>query len=161
MKFTLVLPLNRNSSVASNRGVFRLQTATVLEPGCCRARRATTRFWSRQFETVWRLRSCSSSVCFLCPSLCNDRCPVSCGQSTGAFLGPVVYARLDAETRGDSTGAFLGQGLHTVPFAMQIVALCHRFWGNHGSVQLECRPHCPGFLEPSTTVSRWLALISG
>ena len=48
-------------------------------------------------KTVWRLRSCSSSICLLCP--------VSCGQSTGAVLGPVVYAR---ETRGDSTGAVLG-----------------------------------------------------
>ena len=55
-------------------------------------------------STVWRSRSCSSSICLLCLSLCNDRCRVSCGQSTSAVLG-CVHARPDAVTRGDSTGA--------------------------------------------------------
>ena len=60
MKFTLVFPLNGNSSVkcaglfcVGNRGVLRLQTGAVLELGCCRVRCATTRFWSRQCEKLF------------------------------------------------------------------------------------------------------------
>ena len=49
-------------------------------------------------KTVWRLRSCRAWTCLLRPSLCNDRCPVSCGHSAVAVLGqacwlPVVMQR--------------------------------------------------------------------
>ena len=112
------------SFCACNRGVLRLQTGAVLEPVAVVPIVQRHGLGPDSVKTVWRLRSCSSSMCLLCRRYATTGCPVSCGQSTGAVLGPVVHARCGADTSGDSTGAVLGQGVHVrvlglVPMARQ------------------------------------------
>ena len=82
MKFTLVLPLNSNSFVkcaglfcACNRGVLRLQTGAVLEPGCCRARCATTRFWSRQCVNCLEIAQLQFLDVFVVPVVMQRQVP--------------------------------------------------------------------------------------
>ena len=132
MKFTLLFPLNGNSSVkcaglfcASNRGALRLQTGPVVYArldaetrgdstgavfGCVLAR----------LDAGTRGDSTGAVLGCVHAQLDAD----TRGESTGAVFGPVVHSRCGADTSGDSTGAILGQGVHVrvlglVPMARQ------------------------------------------
>jgi len=74
--------------------------------------------------------------------------PDTCGDSTGAFLGPVVHARCYVDICGDSTGAVLGLVVYVRRYA-DTCAGC-RF------VTVQKTVEVPQFLFALTMRTRWL-----